>query len=748
MSIAKTLISALSKARLGHVNVSLVTSLTLVCMVLALAWGRNAHNRDAVTLDSARLAMAIDEEVRLQGRRLERFALDTLDGRAPELNAASGARDAWLVDVDSGAAIDLPPFSAPSHYEIYRAPVRKALDRVNGDPTPTLRGGVGLGEAFPEAKTLEPSSSLVSVGDNIYAVSVVPLSEAGRRALPIKGSDRPRLAVVTAQAAADPIMNRVASETGVGTLVLTARRSGDPSVSSTSVPGVGGPINVEWRADRPGDRMLGDLGSILVSVAAALAGLLGYRSTRKLATAKMDATKLAGLDSLSGIANRLLFSGVLDNAVALARREGRGFALLYLDLDRFKAVNDDFGHEAGDKIIIAVARRLQEKLRSSDLVARFGGDEFAILQSGVNAPSDCEVLAERLLTAMRQPFDLDKETAFIGASIGIAICPRDSVDREELMRCADMALYNAKKAGRNRYSFFADELAANVERQRSIEEDLRIAVNRGLLELQYQPIVSIDGRRLLAVESLVRWRHPVKGMIPPSDFIDVAERCGLILQLGEFVLRRACEDARQWPLIRVAVNVSAIQFRHPNFVATVQRILNETGLDPARLELELTESIVVDDADAAEAAMMDLRALGIRLALDDFGTGYSSLIYLRRFAFDKIKIDKSFLESMEATGESAIIVHSVVHLGRSLGLTVVAEGVETSEQHRFLQALGAHELQGFMFSKAVVASEISRICANGFLMPPARPYEYVGAEEPLPLPEELRPPPDRIAGAA
>jgi EAL domain-containing protein (putative c-di-GMP-specific phosphodiesterase class I) len=240
------------------------------------------------------------------------------------------------------------------------------------------------------------------------------------------------------------------------------------------------------------------------------------------------------------------------------------------------------------------------------------------------------------------------------------------------------------------------------------------------------------------VESLVRWRHPTKGLIPPSDFIGLAEKRGMILQLGEWVMRRACEDARQWPGIRVAVNVSAIQFRHPGFVATVQKILNETGLDPARLELELTETVIVEDADGAENAMFDLRAMGVRLALDDFGTGYSSLIYLRRFAFDKIKIDKSFLESMEATGESAIIVHSVVHLGRSLGLTVVAEGVETSEQHRFLQALGAHELQGYMFSRPVQGSEISRICANNGVMPEPRSLEQIDEDEVT----------ERLAGAA
>ncbi len=739
------------RGTLGHVNISLVTSLVLVCMVLALAWGRDAHNRNAEALDGARLRAAVESEIQAQGAQLESSVTDMIEGRPPANAAQRLFSGIFLVDLDNGGtALALPPFSPPAGFEHLRTPLAAVLNRAREDMPPGLRGGVGADGAVATAKTLGPINSLAFGDVAGYAVSIVPLSEAGKRALPLRDADKRPLVALASRTIADSLMSRVAAQAGVATLLLAPRPSREAGVSSAPVGAGGETAYVEWRADNPGDRMLGGVGAILVSVGAALAGLLAYRSTSQLASAETVALKLAGQDALSGIANRLLFTRVLDNSIGLARREGRGFALLYIDLDRFKAVNDDFGHDAGDKIIVGVAQRLQAKLRAADIVARFGGDEFAVLQSGVNSPSDCEVLAERLLAALRLPFDIGGEQAFIGASIGISLCPRDSVEREELMRCADLALYNAKKAGRNRYSFFEDDLATRVEQQRTIEEELRIAVNREMLEIHYQPIVSIDGRKLMAVESLVRWRHPTKGMIPPSDFIGVAERRGMILQLGEFVLRRACQEARSWPQIRVAVNVSAIQFRHPNFVATVQRILNETGLDPARLELELTESIVVDDADAAETAMMDLRALGIRLALDDFGTGYSSLIYLRRFAFDKIKIDKSFLETMEATGESAIIVHSVVHLGRSLGLTVVAEGVETSEQHRFLQALGAHELQGYMFSKAVPAEEISRICANGFVMPPPRPYEFPGAEEPLPLPApaEMAPPALKAAGAA
>jgi EAL domain-containing protein (putative c-di-GMP-specific phosphodiesterase class I) len=248
-----------------------------------------------------------------------------------------------------------------------------------------------------------------------------------------------------------------------------------------------------------------------------------------------------------------------------------------------------------------------------------------------------------------------------------------------------------------------------IRMRKTVEDDLRRAITENELVLEYQPLFSSDGEKIVGLEALVRWPHPTKGLISPSEFIAIAEERGLIMPLGEWVLRRACEDCKRWPDIRIAVNVSPIQFRHRNYVETVVRVLEETNFDPTRLELELTEGVVVEDADAAEDAMMELRALGVHLALDDFGTGYSSLIYLRRFAFDKIKIDRSFLESMEATGESAILVHSIVHLGRALGLTVTAEGVETKEQHRFLQALGCHQLQGFLFSKPVPRAEIDRM---------------------------------------
>ena len=437
------------------------------------------------------------------------------------------------------------------------------------------------------------------------------------------------------------------------------------------------------------------------------------RVARAVADGHARADHDANHDALSGLPNRALFTDRLDAALARVARDKACLAVLCLDLDRFKDINDRFGHDGGDAVIRAVGRRLSDLLRGADTLARFGGDEFAILQTDVRSPQDVEALARRILEALRQPVELTDGVLHIGVSIGIALAPTDGVERDHLMRLADVALYRAKQEGRGRYAFFEQRMDETLKLTRLVEDDLRAAIERDELELHYQPQVSPDGGRILGVEALVRWNHPARGRIQPGEFIAIAEERGLVAPLGEWVLRRACRDAAAWPGVTVAVNVSPVQFRGGDFVATVARILAEESFDASRLELELTEGVLVADEDGAENAMMDLRALGVRLALDDFGTGYSSLIYLRRFAFDKIKIDRSFLESMETTGESAILVHSVVHLGRALGLTVTAEGVETEEQHRFLQAVGCHELQGYLFSKPVPAADISRLLGLG-----------------------------------
>ncbi len=437
-----------------------------------------------------------------------------------------------------------------------------------------------------------------------------------------------------------------------------------------------------------------------------------YRIVRQLTDSEARAKQVAGHDVLCGLPNRFLFNELVDAEIARCKRKRCQCALFYLDLDDFKLANDTFGHEVGDRTIMAVTERLGRVLRNGDHFGRLGGDEFAILQTDVMDPRDCARLAQRLLDAMSTPFDVAGQQIFMGTSIGIALCPQNAAERQDLMRVADLALYRAKQGGRNRFAFFEAKMGEELRMRQNAEDELRAAIENDELVMQYQPIMSASGDRIVSVEGLVRWRHKTHGLLPADSFVGLAEDRGLIVPLGEWVLRHACADAKRWKRVKVAVNVSPIQFRQKDFVTTVEKILAETGIDPERVEFELTEGVIISDADLAERLMIDLRALGVTMVLDDFGSGYSSLIYLRRFAFDKIKIDRSFLESMEMTGESAIIVESIVALGRSLGLTVTAEGIETIEQARFLETLGCHELQGFLFSGPLTADEVEEKLAE------------------------------------
>jgi diguanylate cyclase (GGDEF)-like protein len=473
-----------------------------------------------------------------------------------------------------------------------------------------------------------------------------------------------------------------------------------------------------WAAERPGTPVLESLIPIALFGTAAILvfAILSYahvrRVTMSMLTSEERAQHLAGHDTLSGLPNRMRFTERLATTLGRLPPQGAGIAVMFVDLDKFKEVNDTHGHAAGDRLIVLAAERMHAQLRSGDVLARFGGDEFAIIQHGVRNPLDAEILSRRIIEAIRLPFQIGNVEVFIGTSIGIALAPDNATDAAELMRLADIAMYRAKNEGRGRACFFEQRMDDVLRMRKAVEDDLRGAIARDELVLHYQPQVSADGSKVAGVEALVRWNHPTHGMIPPDKFIQIAEERGLIVQLGEWVLRRACRDIVQHPGLQLAVNVSAIQFRQQDFAEQVGRVVQETGFDPQRLELELTESVVVGDADKAEECIMNLRAKGVRLALDDFGTGYSSLIYLRRFAFDKIKLDKSFLDSLEDTGESAILVHSVVHLGRALGLTVTAEGVETVEQQRFLQAVGCHLLQGYLFSRPVPIDRLGELLAQ------------------------------------
>ncbi len=559
-------------------------------------------------------------------------------------------------------------------------------------------------ETLVRAKPDGPLARLVSDGQSVDAIAIKPL---------IIRSGAGYLVGVKAYPQAE--MERLARLNGIRDAHLTfVRPEQGAALAVTDIAGATRAY-VAWTPERPGDllrqRLIPVLGFGLVVALLLLILLVLYIRwlARDLAQSQEQARVLVGRDPLSSLPNRLVFTERLDYEIGrLGRMEG-GIAVHLLDLDRFKDVNDTYGHPAGDDLIKQVAGRLTDLLRSGDTLARLGGDEFAIIQTGLRSMGDAETLARRILDSISAPFLIAGAQVSVGVSIGIAVAPENGLTHEVLMRLADTALYQAKSEGRNRFSFFERTMDEAIRMRKVVEDDLRHAISRNELALHYQPVYSADGSTVVGVEALVRWPHAKQGMISPTRFIGLAEERGLVIPLGEWVLRRACEDGKRWPGLRIAVNVSPLQFRHRDFVESVVRTLKDTGFDPTRLELELTEGVVVEDADAAEAAMMELRALGVNLALDDFGTGYSSLIYLRRFAFDKIKIDRSFLESMEATGESAILVHSIVHLGRALGLTVTAEGVETKEQHRFLQALGCHQLQGFLFSRPVPPQDIDRL---------------------------------------
>lgn len=422
-------------------------------------------------------------------------------------------------------------------------------------------------------------------------------------------------------------------------------------------------------------------------------------------TAEQQLAYVASHDALTGLPNRLLFRDRLEREVRSSGRHGSAYALLACDLDGFKAVNDARGHPVGDTLLRAVGERLKTVVRQTDTLARLGGDEFAIIMSGIDLPHAASAMAQRVIEAICEPFDLNGHNTSVGISVGIALGPQDGYESDEVYKNADLALYRAKAAGRNTFRFYERGMDAAVAARHGLELDLREAIQRGGFALHYQPIVNAATDAVCGFEALMRWRHPLRGPISPTEFIPIAEETGLIVALGRWALHEACREAVTWPdSVLVAVNISMIQFAQPGLDQTVMMALDASGLPAHRLELEITESVLMEDAEGALACLHRLRALGVRIALDDFGTGYSSLSYLRRFRFDKIKIDRSFIRDI-ANPDTAAIVRAIVGIGGRLGAAITAEGVETQEQLEQVRKEGCTQVQGYLFSRPLPAAE-------------------------------------------
>jgi diguanylate cyclase (GGDEF)-like protein len=436
--------------------------------------------------------------------------------------------------------------------------------------------------------------------------------------------------------------------------------------------------------------------------------------TEGLEAANRQLRHLATHDSLTGLPNRSLLDDRLAQAVARADRDAQGFAVLVIDLDRFKRVNDSLGHRAGDELLCEIARRLTGLVRNVDTVARIGGDEFVLVVNPISRSEDAEALARRAIDALQAPVRASGVDVYVSPSIGIAFYPSDAPTAQVLVAYADAAMYAAKQTGRNTFRRFLPGMDAITRERVALETDLRHAVERGELELHYQPKVDTATGQIHSTEALIRWRHPERGLIPPNDFIPLAEECGLIGPIGEWVVREACRQCKSWqrdglPSLRVAVNVAATQFRRGDLLETIRSALDDSALEPRFLEIELTESAVMTDPEDSVGILEHLSRLGVLVSVDDFGTGYSSMSYLRRFPIDKLKIDRSFIREVMSRPDDASIVRAIISLAHSLRLKVVAEGVETIEQLGFLQDVGCDQYQGFHFSPAIPAAKFGEM---------------------------------------
>jgi diguanylate cyclase (GGDEF)-like protein len=722
------------RTRLGVlVPLGVVVAVAIVCIVVAAL--TSAQRADDVALERERqlLTRAVDNHAEWTLLRLRSAALSSAAVSADDINQLPAVvqprlrswlgtlidHDLVLVVDSAGAIVYSQPGEHLSDPELPTAAVSRVhavVDFMRGRTALMPAGTMRLLGGAPSMRHRNVAETvfLINIRDRLTLLSAIPIGEASAGPSPF---------VLTMRTVDQAMLAHIGQRLQLADLRMVGGEH-EPAGHNTYEfvdSNNARIVRFAWLPQKPGAEILE---SVIPFIGIALAGftilaglVLRYmRNTAAIITAGENRLRYLALhDPLCGLPNRNFFSDRLESTIADVKRALLpSAAVFYIDLDHFKDVNDTLGHPVGDELIRNVTLRVSNMMRGDDLVARLGGDEFAVITA---APSDHVTLheiANRMIATLCAPYSISGHTIVIGASIGIAVIDQRSGGSADIMRYADMALYRAKNEGRNRACIYDAVMDADLSQRKLVEQDLRETIANDGLKVLYQPIFNASGDKVIGVEALARWLHPTRGYIPPSEFIPIAEHSGLIIELGASVLRRACLDGLAWPGITVSVNVSPLQFRRLDFVSMVERILAETGFDPKQLELELTETTLLGNVESAEAAMLQLKALGVRFALDDFGTGYSSLLYLRRFPFDKLKIDKSFVHSIEKAADAAAIVHAVVSLGRGLGMKVTAEGVETAEQHLFLRAAGVHYMQGFRFGRPVEPAEIAaRIATPG-----------------------------------
>ncbi|TPQ51611.1 hypothetical protein C2U72_07395 [Prosthecomicrobium hirschii] len=592
------------------------------------------------------------------------------------------------------------------------------LERVRNQIAEIVRRPLGQDDPELMVGKIVRETAVLRVGDRAALVAVSALVPEDGKGL--KKSVPPTVVVAVKFVAGDllarmarqfvlpelqfvPIENHEAVA-AVGRASATVKTSGDQTLGF-----------LVWAPSQPGYQMMRHLAPLIVIATAlfvifALIVVVKFqRRTAELAKSEERAKRSAMHDALSGLANRVLFAERLEAALVEVEVDPkRSCAIVYVDLDRFKDVNDTLGHQAGDEVIRVTAKRLDSLMRPGDTAARISGDEFAMV---VRSAPDRAELEQRLGAIVREiarPIAIGDRTVYPGGSVGCALAPEHGKERADLQHKADLALYRAKAGGRGRWLIFSPEMDDGFRRVQQMRQDLRASINEGRLTVLYQPYFSVAEMRAIGVEARVAWDHPTRGRLSAGEFIPVAEQCGLIREIGAFILHRAARDMHRWPGVRLAVNVSPLEIRQADFAESLMRILEDEGLDPARLQVDITENILLTDADAAITAIATLRKAGIRVALDEFGSGQSSFNYLSRFRFDTIKIDRSFVAKLETSPEVATIVHSMVELANKLGLETVAEGVETFGQFRFIQAAGCQTVQGHLCARPMPATEVSR----------------------------------------